>query len=59
MLKTINLVNKKVLELIEKRAAGENRTPTNAANTTIIEALSERYGKQDTTYTENHQEKTQ
>lgn len=43
MLRTINLTNKKVLELLEKRAAAENRTPTNAANTTIIEALSGKY----------------
>ncbi len=43
MLRTVNITNKKVLGLLEKRAAAENRTPTNAANTTIIEALSEKY----------------
>jgi hypothetical protein len=55
----VNVKNKRAIELINKRATEENRSATNAATATIIEALSGRYGSvHRTPCTENQQEKT-
>lgn len=59
MAKVIRLVDEIAVRLVNARAEHENRSAANAAETTIIEALTDTYGKQgeDTPKGENWQHK--